>query len=84
MKRDCTICVAKTKALISFAITAELICAFIFCPSILLFFSCSGIIEMKCASNIYLYLFLVSLTTLRSTGVPDEKMLALNRMKIHS
>ena len=27
---DCTICVAKTKALISFAVTAKLICAFVF------------------------------------------------------
>ena len=30
MKRNCTICVAKTKALISFAVTAKLICAFVF------------------------------------------------------
>ena len=29
-KRDCTICVAKTKALISFAVTAKLIYAFVF------------------------------------------------------
>ena len=29
-KRDCTICVAKTKALISFAVTAKLICVFVF------------------------------------------------------
>ena len=29
-QRDCTICVAKTKALISFAVTAKLICVFIF------------------------------------------------------
>ena len=29
-KRDCTIRVAKTKALISFAVTAKLICAFVF------------------------------------------------------
>ena len=29
-KRDCTICVAKTKALISFVITAKLFCACIF------------------------------------------------------
>ena len=28
--RDCTICVAKTKALISFAVTAKLICIFVF------------------------------------------------------
>ena len=28
--RDCTICVAKTKALISFAVTAKLICVFAF------------------------------------------------------
>ena len=27
---DCTICVAKTKALISFAVTAKLICIFVF------------------------------------------------------
>ena len=27
---DCTICVAKTKTLISFAVTAKLICAFVF------------------------------------------------------
>ena len=29
-KRKCTICVAKTKALISFVVTAKLICAFVF------------------------------------------------------
>ena len=29
-KRDCTICVAKTKTLISFAVTAKLICVFVF------------------------------------------------------
>ena len=29
-KRDCTICVAKIKALISFAVTAKLACAFVF------------------------------------------------------
>ena len=29
-KRKCIICVAKTKALISFAVTAKLICAFVF------------------------------------------------------
>ena len=29
-ERDCTIHVAKTKALISFAVTAKLICAFVF------------------------------------------------------
>ena len=29
-KRDCTICVAKTKALISFAVTAKLVCPFVF------------------------------------------------------
>ena len=28
--KNCTICVAKTKALISFAVTAKLICAFVF------------------------------------------------------
>ena len=28
--RDCTICVAKTKTLISFAVTAKLICVFVF------------------------------------------------------
>ena len=27
---DCTICVAKTKALISFAVTSKLICVFVF------------------------------------------------------
>ena len=30
MYRDCTIRVAKTKALISFAVTANLICVFVF------------------------------------------------------
>ena len=30
MQRDCTISVAKTKALISFAVTAKLICVFVF------------------------------------------------------
>ena len=29
-KKDCTICVAKAKALISFAFIAKLICAFVF------------------------------------------------------
>ena len=29
-KKDCTICAAKTKALISFAVTAKLVCAFVF------------------------------------------------------
>ena len=29
-QRDCIICVAKTKALISFAVTAKLICVFVF------------------------------------------------------
>ena len=29
-KRDCTVYVAKTKALISCAVTAQLICAFVF------------------------------------------------------
>ena len=29
-KRDCTICVAKTKALISCAVTVQLICVFVF------------------------------------------------------
>ena len=29
-ERGCSICVAKTKALISFAVTAKLICAFVF------------------------------------------------------
>ena len=29
-KRDCTICVAKTKTLISCAVTAQLICVFVF------------------------------------------------------
>ena len=28
--KDCTICVAKTKALISFAVIAKLICVFVF------------------------------------------------------
>ena len=29
-RRDCTICLTKTKALISFAVTAKLICVFVF------------------------------------------------------
>ena len=29
-KMECTICVAKTKALISCAVTAQLVCAFVF------------------------------------------------------
>ena len=29
-KRDCTVCVAKSRALISFAVTAKLISAFVF------------------------------------------------------
>ena len=32
-QRDCTIRIAKTKALISFAVTAKLICAFVFAYS---------------------------------------------------
>ena len=30
MKKDCTICAAKTKVLISCAVTAQLICGFVF------------------------------------------------------
>ena len=30
LSRDCTICLAKTKELISFAVTAKLICVFVF------------------------------------------------------
>ena len=30
MKKDCTIRAAKTKAMISFAVTAKLVCAFVF------------------------------------------------------
>ena len=37
--RKCTIRVAKTKALISFTVTAKLICVFVFCICRLLFFS---------------------------------------------
>ena len=29
-KKDCSACVAKTKALISFAVTSKLVCAFVF------------------------------------------------------
>ena len=36
-KRSCTIRVAKTKALISFAVTAKLICAFVFANADCLF-----------------------------------------------
>ena len=41
-KRDCTICVAKTKALISFAVTAKLICIFVFAYAKSRFFSQRG------------------------------------------
>ena len=40
--RYCTIRVAKTKALISFAVTAKLICAFVFAYADCCFFPCSG------------------------------------------
>ena len=36
-KRNCTIRVAKTKALISFAVTAKLICVFVFAETIVRF-----------------------------------------------
>ena len=39
-KRNCTICVAKIKALISFAVTTKLICAFVFAYADCLF-SCA-------------------------------------------
>ena len=48
-KRNRTICVAKTKALISFAVTAKLICAFVFAYAICWFshaqaqFLCQGL-----------------------------------------
>ena len=38
MKRDCTIYVAKTKALISFPFTAKLICVFVFAYAKSLFY----------------------------------------------
>ena len=41
-KRNCTIRVAKTKALISFAVTAKLICAFVFRLCRLLVFPCGS------------------------------------------
>ena len=41
-KRSLTISVAKTKALISFAVTAKLICAFVFAYADLLVFTCGG------------------------------------------
>ena len=41
-KRDCTIYVAKTKALISFAVTAKLICVFVFAYAKSRFFSRRG------------------------------------------
>ena len=37
-KRDCTIRVVKTKALISFAVTAKLICSFVFAQAFCWFF----------------------------------------------
>ena len=42
--RNCIICVAKIKALISFAVTAKLICAFVFTQAFCLFsFAVAGI-----------------------------------------
>ena len=41
-KRDCTIQVAKTKTLISFAVTAKLICVFVFAYAKIRFFSRRG------------------------------------------
>ena len=55
-KRDCTICVAKTKALISFAVTTKLVCSFVLHMQIVVFlmrwlvypFSCRQIHWSSC------------------------------------
>ena len=61
-KRDCTIRVAKTKAMISFAVTAKLICAFVFAYADCWFsypaahFLYTGTI--KCTEDTYTFLIL--------------------------
>ena len=55
-KRDCTICVAKTKALISCAVTAQLICTFVFSYAISMFSHDAAQIMQK----VYLFAWLLT------------------------
>ena len=61
MKRNCTICVAKTKTLITSAVTAQLICAFVFAYACYWF-------PYAVAQ---LFLILVSEVTMATGGVDD-------------
>ena len=55
-KRNCTICVVKTKVLISCAVTAQLICAYVFAYIRLLVFWCGGSNrEYSVWLNVYLF-----------------------------
>ena len=72
MKKDCTIRSAKTKALISFAVTAKLICAFVFAHADCWFshavaqLSVAGIIQTCFLNNVKF-----KLTTLRNAQCTD-------------
>ena len=47
-KRKCTICVVKTKALISFVVTAKLVCAFVFAYADRWFSDAAAHLSIKC------------------------------------
>ena len=51
IKGDCTIYVAKTKALISFAVTAKLICVFVFACAKGWFSHDADYLNLKCKLN---------------------------------
>ena len=59
-QRDCTIQVAKTKALISFAVTSKLICVFVFAYAKIRF---SHVAAHFMAQNIYLFLVAIKSST---------------------
>ena len=62
-KRDCTIRVAKTKALISFVVTMKLICAFVFAYA------------KRRFSHDGAHIFHVHTDMIQSLGWPDEHLL---------
>ena len=52
-KRDCTICVAKTKTLVSCAVTAQLICVFVFAYAICWFSDAGAHLVKTCIQYNY-------------------------------
>ena len=55
---NCTICIVKTRALISFAVTAKLICVFVFAYAKIRFSHVAGhiipVATLLCAQNNYM------------------------------